>query len=89
MGKLSTPNLLRQSEAAGSWEACDRLSNISNPTLVVAGTEDITSPPANSVMMAERIPGAWLVQIKDGGHGLIFQYPNEFSEVIETFLSVS
>jgi pimeloyl-ACP methyl ester carboxylesterase len=89
MGKIPAQNLLRQSEAAGSWQACDRLSNIFNPTLVIAGTEDITSPPANSVMMAEKIPGAWLIQIRGGGHGLIFQYPNEFSEVLETFLSVS
>ena len=90
MGKLSTQNLLRQSEAAGKWEgSCDRLSNINSPTLVVTGTEDITSPPANSVMMAEKIPGAWLIQIRGGGHGLIFQYPNEFSEIMETFLSVS
>jgi pimeloyl-ACP methyl ester carboxylesterase len=57
--------------------------------LVVAGTEDITSPPANSVMMAERIPGAWLVQIRGGGHGLMFQFPNEFSEILDTFLAVS
>lgn len=89
MGKIPPRNLLLQSQAAGNWEACDRLSNITNPTLVVAGTEDITSPPANSVMMAEKIPGAWLIQIRGGGHGLIFQYPNEFSEVLETFLSVS
>jgi pimeloyl-ACP methyl ester carboxylesterase len=89
MGKIPAQNLLLQSQAAGKWEACDRLSNITSPTLVVAGTEDITAPPANSVMMAERIPGAWLVQIRGGGHGLIFQYPNEFSEVLETFLSVS
>jgi pimeloyl-ACP methyl ester carboxylesterase len=89
MGKIRTQNLLLQSQAAGNWEACDRLSNITNPTLVVTGTEDITAPPANSVMMAEKIPGAWLVQIRGGGHGLIFQYPNEFSEILETFFAVS
>jgi pimeloyl-ACP methyl ester carboxylesterase len=89
MGKIPARNLLLQSQAAGKWEACDRLSNITSPTLVVAGTEDITAPPANSVMMAERIPGAWLVQIRGGGHGLIFQYPNEFSEILETFFYVS
>ena len=89
MGKIPAQNLLLQSEAAGKWEACDRLSNITSSTLVVAGTEDITAPPANSVMMAERIPGAWLVQVKGGGHGLIFQYPNEFSEVMEIFFSLS
>ncbi|HZA69388.1 MAG TPA: alpha/beta hydrolase [Nitrososphaeraceae archaeon] len=89
MGKTSPQNLLLQSQAAGNWEACDRISNITNPTLVVAGTEDITAPPANSVMMAERIPGAWLVQMRGGGHGLMFQFPNEFSEIVETFFSVS
>ena len=89
MGKISSQNLLLQSQAAGNWEACARLSNITSPTMVVAGTEDITAPSANSVMMAERIPGAWLVQIKGGGHGLIFQYPHEFSEIMETFLAVS
>jgi hypothetical protein len=26
---------------------------------------------ANSVRMAEKIPGSWLVQIKGGGHGLM------------------
>ena len=56
---------------------------------MVAGTEDITSPPSNSVMMAERIHGAWLVQVRGGGHGLIFQYPNELSDIIETFFSLS
>jgi pimeloyl-ACP methyl ester carboxylesterase len=89
MGKIPAQNLLLQSQAAGNWEACDRLLNITNPTLIVAGTKDITAPPANSVMMAERIPGAWLVQIRGGGHGLIFQYPNEFSEMLETFFAVS
>ena len=89
MGKIPAQNLLLQSQAAGNWTACDRLSNITNPTLIVAGTEDITAPTANSAMMAERIPGAWLVQMGGGGHGLIFQYPNEFSEIVETFLAVS
>ena len=89
MGRIPPQNLLLQSQAAGNWEACDRLSTITNPTMVVAGTEDITAPPANSVMMAERIPGAWLVQIRGGGHGLIFQHPNEFSEILETFFYVS
>jgi pimeloyl-ACP methyl ester carboxylesterase len=89
MGKISTLNLLRQSEAAGSWEACDRLSNITSPTLVVAGTEDITSPPANSMMIAEKIPGAWLVQIKGGGHGLMFQYPDKLVNILNTFLLLS
>jgi pimeloyl-ACP methyl ester carboxylesterase len=59
--------------------------------LVITGTEgDITSPPANSLMIAEKIPGAWLVQIKGGGgHGVMFQYPQQFISVLESFLSVT
>ena len=28
---------------------CDRLSSIPKPTLIITGTDDVTSPPANSV----------------------------------------
>jgi pimeloyl-ACP methyl ester carboxylesterase len=90
MGKVSTENIQRQAEAAGNWNgSCDRLSGITKPTLVITGTEDITSPPANSLMIAERIPGAWLVQIGGGGHGLMFQCSEKFARVLETFLLVS
>jgi hypothetical protein len=40
-------------------------------------------------MVAEKIPGAWLVQIRDAGHGLMFQYPQQSTKVLETFLSVT
>jgi pimeloyl-ACP methyl ester carboxylesterase len=53
------------------------------------GTQDITVPPANALMIAEKIPGAWLVQINGGGHGLMFQYPQQSTAVLETFLSVT
>jgi pimeloyl-ACP methyl ester carboxylesterase len=68
--------------------SCNRLSNINNPTLVITGTDDITSLPASSVTIAKRIPGAWLVQIERGGHGLMFQCPDKFVKILETILSV-
>jgi pimeloyl-ACP methyl ester carboxylesterase len=90
MGKVSKESLQRQFEATSKWSGvCNKLSSITKPTLVITGTEDITSPPANSLMMAQKIPGAWLVQIKAGGHGVMFQYPQQFIAVLETFLSVT
>ena len=90
MGKVSTENLQRQAEAAAKWKgSCNGLSNINKPTLVITGTEDITSLHANSLMIAERIPGTWFVQIEGGGHGLMFQYPDKFVKILETFLLVS
>jgi pimeloyl-ACP methyl ester carboxylesterase len=73
-----------------SWSgSCERLSNLSKPTLVITGTQDITSPPANSIRLAEKIPAAWFVQIEGGGHGVMFQYPEKFAEVVEIFLEVT
>jgi pimeloyl-ACP methyl ester carboxylesterase len=79
--------LNKQIEAAANAPAtCDRLKNITQHTLVMVGTEDAATPAANSLRMAELIPGAWLVQIKGGGHGLMYQYPKQFSNIVETFL---
>ena len=90
MGKVSKESLQRQFEATSKWSGvCNKLSSITKPTLVLTGTEDITSPPANSLVIAQKIPGAWLVQIKGGGHGVMFQYPQQFTAVLETFLSVT
>ncbi|MDQ3851904.1 MAG: alpha/beta hydrolase [Thermoproteota archaeon] len=62
---------------------------MTKPTLVITGTDDIVRPLANSLMLAEKIPGAWLVQIRGGGHYVMFQYPEQFAAVLETFLSVT
>ena len=83
-------NIQHQAQTTYNWKgACDRLSNITKPTLIIVGTDDIVRPPANSIILAEKIPGAWLVQIKGGGHGVMSQYPEEFTAVLESFLSVT
>ena len=43
--------------------------------------------PANSLLIAERIPGAWFVQMEGGGQGLVYQYPERFSDLVLTFLA--
>ena len=79
--------LQKQFDAIFSWKGtCDQLDQISQDTLVVAGTNDHVLPYANSIMLIEKISGAWLVQFKDGGHGLMFQYPERLSAIVNTFL---
>ena len=90
MGKVSKESLQLQLKANSKWKGiCNKLSTITKPTLIITGSEDIASPPANSIMISEKIPGAWLVQIKGGGHGLMFQYPQQFVSILETFFSVT
>ena len=80
-------NSVRQRETLWSWDGTDdRLPAIRSPTLVVTGTDDVVIPPENSVFLANGIPGARLVLFPDGGHGLMYQFPDEFSAVALTFL---
>ena len=50
------------------------------------GTNDAATPAPNSLTMAELIPQAWYVRINGGGHGLMYQYPEQFASIVETFL---
>ena len=54
---------------------CDHLQKMTKPTLIITGTKDQAVPAANSLLLADKILGVWLVQIKDAGHGLMYQYP--------------
>jgi pimeloyl-ACP methyl ester carboxylesterase len=65
---------------------CSQLSKVSVPTLVITGTADIDVPVANSLIITSKIHGSWLVQIKGAGHGVMQQYPEKFSRVLQTFL---
>ena len=74
-----------------NWSgACDELAKLAKPTLVITGTDDNNyMPHANALVIAGKIPGAWLVQIKDAGHAVMDQYPDEISKILNTFLSTT
>jgi pimeloyl-ACP methyl ester carboxylesterase len=91
---LST-TLVKQFNAVEDWLSrnwsgvCNQLQYISIPTLIITGAEDVAVPAANSLILVQKIPSSWLVQIKGAGHGLMYQYPEEFSEIVKTFLSTT
>jgi pimeloyl-ACP methyl ester carboxylesterase len=76
-----------QIHAIASWNGvCNTISKIIQPTLIITGTDDIIAPAANSLILVDKIPGAWLVQFKDAGHGLMYQYPEKLSRIVLIFL---
>lgn len=52
--------------------------------MIIVGTDDAAA--LNSLMLVERIPGAGLIQIRDTGYGLVYEYPDKFNRVLMTFL---
>jgi pimeloyl-ACP methyl ester carboxylesterase len=79
--------LLWQSLAFSSWSSIPFLGAITAPTLVVCGTHDRVVPPANSRVLASRIPGSSLVMLP-AGHDLQRPEPaRALAGVVEGFLS--
>jgi pimeloyl-ACP methyl ester carboxylesterase len=90
-GSSTTPEIIQQQGlAAGTWKgSCDRLSTITQPTLLIVGDQDLLMPAANSVMMAQRIPNSQLIIMEGAGHGVAWQVPNEFTAHILNFLETT
>jgi pimeloyl-ACP methyl ester carboxylesterase len=87
----SQNNIGKHWEDNPNWSgACDELAKLAKPTLAITGTDDDKYQPyVNSLKIVEKIPGAWLVQIKNAGHAIMDQYPAEVSKILNTFLSTT
>lgn len=76
-----------QMNAIDSWGGtCRQLPGLQVPALVLSGTDDVVIPAKNSLILAGLIPGSWLVQFRGGGHGLMYQFPDEFTALVRFFL---
>jgi pimeloyl-ACP methyl ester carboxylesterase len=75
-----------QFEAAMRHSTLSRLDMVKAPTLVMAGTEDRIVPPRLAEVLAQKIPNARLVMIKDGSHTLIAEKRSRFNREVLNFL---
>jgi pimeloyl-ACP methyl ester carboxylesterase len=65
----------------------ETLPTISVPTLVAVGEHDQLTPPDDSRLIAERIPGARLVMIDQAGHMSNLENPEAFNEALLEFVT--
>ena len=76
--------------ATNRSDACDEEAKLAKPTLAITGTNDNNYVPhGNTLILASKIPGAWLVQIKNAGHAVMNQHPAEIGKIVNTFLSTT
>jgi 3-oxoadipate enol-lactonase len=91
---VARESLMRQ-DPFGYARVCEALSdarpaaveNISCPTLLVTGDEDIIAPPQAVRVISERIVGSRVVIFPRCGHWTTFERPEECAEALRTFYS--
>jgi pimeloyl-ACP methyl ester carboxylesterase len=68
-------------------DARSRLAGVAVPTLVVVGSRDTLTTPADAAEVASAIPDARLVTLKGAGHGLMLEAAPDFNEAVLGFLA--
>lgn len=63
------------------------LGEISVPTLVVVGADDVITPVADAESMVDAIPGSELVVIPDAGHLSNLEQPRVFNQALREFMA--
>lgn len=72
------------SEAVAGIELQAGNARIACPTLVIAGTQDVATPPAQSIEIAEGINGAQMVEL-DAAHLSAVEQPDAFAAALRAF----
>lgn len=87
MGNINPENIGKQDMAIGTWKGLnEKLSKLQQQTLLIVGKEDVLTIPSNSQYLKENLPHAELSVIEGAGHGLMFQDPDQFLQVVKEFL---
>jgi pimeloyl-ACP methyl ester carboxylesterase len=76
---------LRHLMAVQRFNTYGRLGMITTPTLVITGADDVIVPPANSILLAARIHGAYLETLTNRGHGFFWEAPGDVVTLLHTF----
>ena len=64
----------------------ERLSEVSQPTLIIHGDADIAIPMERAQVMADKIPDAELVVIPGAGHAANLSHPDPVNQALDNFL---
>lgn len=68
-------------------DSTDLLAQIDVPTLVICGSEDRITPPADVRAMADGIPQARFVELPGAGHVPTLEQPDVVNDLLREFLS--
>ncbi|HEX6691302.1 MAG TPA: alpha/beta fold hydrolase [Burkholderiales bacterium] len=69
-----------------TFDRREDLQKVAVPSLLIAGSDDVTAPPQMMERMAQKIPGAEFVVLRGCGHLGPMDQPDAFNKVLEGFL---
>ncbi len=70
-----------------AFDSRRRLAEITCPTLIIAGSDDVGVPIHHAKMLHEGIAGSQLVVIQGADHALMWTHTDEFLRVTDEFLT--
>ena len=88
--------MLRAGQVAGYAASCDALAvadlreaatRIEAPSLVIVGTADEATPPADAQALGALLPRAELAELPGAGHLANLEQPQRFEQLVSDFLS--
>ncbi len=79
----------RQCAAVIGFDALDRLPRITAPTQVIAGAEDLLTPPRYSEQIMAAIPDATYTLMPEVGHGMFWEATDAFNAALVHFIHKS
>jgi pimeloyl-ACP methyl ester carboxylesterase len=86
--ETGAPAFVRQQRAImGRPDSRPGLSEIACPTLVLVGDADASTPPEHAREIADRIPGARLVEVERCGHLSPLERPADVTRALVDFLA--
>ena len=88
---LNYKTIKLQDAASSVWlspggGSAGHLHTLKMPTLIISGDMDAVVPYKNSEILSDSITSSTLIKMNNGGHGLMFQYPETVGNYILTFL---
>lgn len=72
--------------ACHSFDLMEQIQEITAPTLVICGTDDLMTPPKYAEYLHQKIKESQLALIPGAGHMVMLEKPEEVNRTIEAFL---
>ncbi len=68
-------------------DTCARLSSLNIPCMVIAGSDDVATPPEAVAALARQLPNAELQIVDGAAHMLTIERPRAFTSLLDNFLA--